>query len=875
MVRFDNGWRLLLLMILAGTLLLGGCAKYQARSAFQEAEALVAAEAYDKAVEKYFEATQNDPGNTTYKLKLAAGRTRASAFHINKARRLAKEGKVEEALAEYRLARGFDPSLEVAATEAKQLEGLLKARELAEQGITLYGERRYAAARQTLTQTLALDPQNARALELQKLLDAKYRPVVMDGVELDIASDEPVTLKLKQANLKEVFGILGQLSGINFILDDELKEKPITVLLEKGTFSQAMELILQMGGVGKKVLNGKTIIIYPQTKEKAKQYEDQIIQSFYLSHIDAKKAVNLLRTMLQLRKVYVHEERNALVIRDTPDTIKLAERLLLAADRADSEVLFDVEVLAVRDSDALKFGPKLSNYGTTVTFTDAVNAEGNPILTDIFVQSLNNIQTFYTLPSASFDLAKTLSTSELLASPKIRVKNNEKAKVHIGKRDPIVTTTNIGTSDQTTQNVQYVDSGIKLDIEPSVQLDGTVLAKITLEVSNATRLDSRDTTGTSPVALTTTNAQTSLVLIDGTRTILGGLYEVNQSKNKSSFPFLGDIPLIGSLLSSFDNSEEKREIILSITPYIVKKVEVPETDIATIWSGGEEELMNRPKFGAFAQPLLSEVESTRLSAAPAQDRTDRPAPFSALQGQIAPMPIGPEAEQLPATAVPGEGVPTMIPAPPESAQRPTPAAEAPAGLTAASLLALPMPGTGQPGPAAPPAGVAAPRPTPAAVPEFQPTAEMKPGESPIILPPLPKPAPKLSFSGATGAKVGEEIVLVAQVANIEQLYSAPLFVNYDPARLELVTVSEGSFLAQQGQSTVFSHSPNPATGQAVIGYKQGIGGGGASGGGALFSLTFRAKAPGAAQVELNRVNFRDPAGARLAVDPVTVTLDIK
>ncbi len=117
-----------------------------------------------------------------------------------------------------------------------------------------------------------------------------------------------------------------------------------------------------------------------------------------------------------------------------------------------------------------------------------------------------------------------MSTTELLASPKIRVKNNEKAKVHIGKRDPIVTTTNIGTTDQTTQNVQYVDSGIKLDIEPNVQLDGTVLTKITLEVSSAERLNADDATGTSPIAITTTNAQTSLVLIDGSRTILGGLY---------------------------------------------------------------------------------------------------------------------------------------------------------------------------------------------------------------------------------------------------------------------------------------------------------------------------------------------------------------
>lgn len=951
MVRNNTRWRWPLLILL-GILLLSGCAKYQARSAFEEAEELVAAEQYDQAVEKYFQATQDDPGNTTYKIKLASGRTRASAFHINRARQFGKEGKIEEALAEYRLARGFDPSLEVAAVEARQLEGILKARDLVEQAFEQYREKRYSTARKTVKEVLTLDPQNARVLELQKQLETKVQPVVMDGVELDVSSEEPVTLRLKQANLKEVFGILGKLSGINFILDEEIKEKPITLLLEKGTFAQAMELILQMGGVGKKVLNGKTIIIYPQTKDKAKQYEDQIIQTFYLSHIDAKKAVNLLRTMLQLRKVYVHEERNALVIRDTPDTIKLAENLLKAADRADSEVLFDVEVLAVRDGDTLKVGPKLTRYGTTVAFSESVGTDGNPVL-DPFVQSLNGIQTFYTIPSVTYDLAKTLSTSEILASPKIRVKNNEKAKVHIGKRDPIVTTSGSATDAQyQTQNIQYVDSGIKLDIEPNVQLDGTVLTKISLEVSNATRLDSGDTTGQSPVAVTTTNAQTSLVLIDGTRTILGGLYEVNQSKNKTTFPILGDIPIIGSLLTNFDNSEEKREIILSITPYIVKKVEVPAPDIATLWSGGEEELMTRPRFGSFAQSMVSEVESTSLSASPAQAK-QLPSPASSLQGRVDPMPNRSETEPFPA----GES-PVVPPFEPALPRGPDGASLMAPGFTAESLMAMPMPGTKPQPPLSPtatptvkPAQAVPPKPvqvTPAAVPvppvaavppsapapEAAPvppatavppvaatppaTAVAPPVQAPaavpvpvpvptpvvepvplpapvpaaapaesvtpvkpaaegelLTLPPLPKPSPRLSFVGDTKVKAGAEFALTAQVANIEKLYSAPLFVTYDPALLELVTVTEGNFLAQFGQSTVFSFSPNAADGQVVIGYKQGVGGSGATGGGALFTLKFRSKGAGTAKVELNRINFRDPAGIRLNVEPATVDLVIK
>ena len=883
----------MLLAILLLAAALAGCAKYQAKSLYEEAEALVAAEQYDEAVERYFAATQDDPGNTTYKIKLASSRTRAAAFHINKARTLAREDKLDEALAQYRLARGFDPSVEVAALEAKQLQAIIDARQKLEEGFVRYREKRYVAARQVAKEVLKVDPQNVKANELIKLLDAKHQAVVMDGVELDIASNEPITLRFKQANIKEVFGILTQLSGINFLLDDEVKDKSVTVLLEKATFSQAMELVLSMAGLGKKVLNSKTMIIYTQNKEKEKQYEDQVIQAFYLSHIDAKKAVNLLRTMLQLRKVYVHEERNALVVRDKPETIKLAEQILKAADRSDSEVLFDIEVLAVRDGDLLKFGPRLNDTSFTIGFgkldrKDDTENNITVINPSVVTDSLSDLTTFYSVPSATFDLAKELSTSEILASPKIRVKNNEKAKVHIGKRDPIVTTTNIGTTDQTTQNVQYVDSGIKLDIEPNVQLDGTVLAKITLEVSNATRLNERDNTGTSPIAITTTNAQTTLVLIDGARTILGGLYETNATKNKITIPFLGDIPLLGDLVTNFSNNEEKREIILAITPYIVKKVEVPGTDVATIWSGGEDDLMARPKFGAFAQELQSEVESTTPAAAPAQPKPTRPAPFSALQGKVVAMPAAAEAV-LPIPIAPGA---------PAAAAVPPGAPAPPAELSAASLLNQPPPVVSPVAPVAPVAQPAAPvvLPVPPPVPPVAPSAPPvvptpdapfpvapvvpapvpAPAQEPTMVLPLPAKGPaRMTLVGPNATAAGQELTLAVQVGGIDRLYSAPLFVNYDPALLEFVDAKEGTFLGQGGQTTVFSYSPNPATGQVVVGYKQGVGGGGASGDGSLFSLRFRSKAAGTARVELNRINFRDPAGTRLSVEPASASIVIR
>lgn len=836
----------LFLAILLFAAALSGCAKHRALTAFDEAEELVKAEQYDQALEKYVAATADDPSNMSYKLKLAAGRTRAAGRHIRLARELVREDRLKDAQAEYALARGLDPSLEVASVESRQVQNLLEARTLVEDAFARYREQRYPAARQILADVLKREPQNARGLELLALLDSRPRAVVVDGVELDMSSAEPITLRFRQTGVREAFAILSKLSGINFILDEEVKGKTLTVQLENGTFSQALELILQVGGVERKVLNSKTLLVYPATKDKAKQYQDQLIQTFYLSHIDAKKAINLLRTMLQLRKVYVHEERNALVLRDTPETIRLAEMILKAADRADSEVLFDVEVLAVQDSDELKFGPKLATYGTKVGFGDLQpDAEsGNIAIPDSWtVQSLNNLQTWYTIPSVTFDLAKTLNTSELLASPKIRVKNNEKAKIHIGNKDPIVTTTTVaGESTQLTQNVQYVDSGIKLDIEPNIQLDGTVLAKITLEVSAATRLKAatNQSEGEAPVALQVTNAQTSLVLVDGVRTILGGLYETNTAKNKSTIPWLGEIPFLGSLLTSHDNSKTRRELLLSITPHVVKRVEVPEAEVATIWSGGEESLAVGPKFGAFARPLVSEVEATAPAAAPAAAPRREFPPAGQVTAQPGAAPTSPVPSAVPVAAptpAPGPGG-SPLPVAAEAADEVDDVSEVPA-----ETLILEEAST--------PSAMSVP-----------------------VAAAIPVGPPRLDLAAPAATAVGQLVTVEVRVSEVAGLVSAPLFVNYDPALLEFVAASEGTFLGSGGQRTVFSANPGSA-GMVVVGVRQADAGAGASGGGVLYTLSFRAKAAGAAQVGVNRMNFRGAAGMQIPLAPTTTSITIR
>lgn len=848
---------------------IGGCT---ANPAFLAGEDFYRQGRYDEAVKEYAQAFAKQPDRQEYRLRLLSAKDKAAQEHFERGRRLVEQDNLAQAATAFRLALELTPELQAAQVELSKVEQLQQAQKLIEEAEGFYRARKFVQAKANLQQALQIRPNDKRALELLEIV--RQKPVVMmDGFELEITSEKPITLKFKDANIRDVFNILSKLSGVNFIFDEDMRTQNVTVFLEEGTFPQALELLLKMNNLGKKVLNNKNIIIYPRTKDKDKKYDDQVIQTFYLSNIDAKKAVNMLRTMLQLRKIYVHEELNALVVRDTPDTIKLAQQIIESADRADSEVVYDLELIEVNHSDTLQFGPKLSSYsisgglGKVTTTTSgtggtSVTAPSSSNLTS----GLSSLETFYSLPTAQFDFLKTKTDAEVLANPRIRVKNKEKSKVHIGSREPVVTVTING--DNRSDNVQYVDVGVKLDIEPNIQLDDTIVTKLNLEVSN---VSGRQTTssGTQVLTITTTNAQTGLTLKNGERTIIGGLVRDDVSKGKNTVAFLGELPLIGNLFTSHNNTKTKREILLSITPRIVRSVEMPRADVATIWSGGEDDLKAGANFGAFAGIFVPATEQPPVAPSPAQQA---PEGFPVLQqGLHGPPQISAPVEPLATPALPESAVaaPTMEGAPAVGAPTlPSPALPQPATTAPmATPPAQPVPPAPTEAPAAGPA-LPAPPPSPAAeavaqvaIPGSEIAGVAKGG--------------RVFFQGPQLVKVGEQFTLDVQVDEVEQLYSAPLFVGYDAQSLSLVRAEEGSFLKQGGQTTIFTTSDDAERNQLIVGYKQGVGGKGASGSGTLFRLVFRAKAAGKAVMDLNKINFRDPSGNRLSIDRSGLTVEIR
>ncbi|MGE8407422.1 MAG: type II secretion system protein GspD, partial [Pseudomonas sp.] len=291
-----------------------------------------------------------------------------------------------------------------------------------------------------------------------------------------------------------------------------------------------------------------------------------VMRTFYLTSIDANTAMNMVKTMLKTRDVFVDERLNTLTMRDTPDAVRMAEKLLQSQDQSNPEVVLEVEVMEVARSRILDLGLQWPN-----TF-GVLNSEGGGVS---ILNQLRGIDSSRISISPSPQLKINAQDNDIntLASPVIRVSNREQARIHIGQRVPIISATSVPSTQGPviTESVTYLDVGLKLEVQPVVHLNNEVAIKIALEVSNATPLEPTRQ-GTIPVQVDTRNAQTSLRLHDGETQILAGLVRNDHGATGNKIPGLGDIPGLGRLFGSNKDNVGKSELVLSITPRIVRNL---------------------------------------------------------------------------------------------------------------------------------------------------------------------------------------------------------------------------------------------------------------------------------------------------------------
>ncbi len=460
-------------------------------------------------------------------------------------------------------------------------------------------------------------PSHRGALALQRQLEEARIKEQQAGPVLRSRLTKPVTVQFRDANLKMVFDALSRSSGINFIFDREVKtDLKATIYARNVAVEDAIDLILLPNQLEKKVMSDNTVLIFPATPAKLREYQDLVVKTFYLENAEAKNVMALFKTMLKTKDIFIDEKLNLVMMRDTPDAIRLAEKLVAANDLAEPEVVLEVEILEVNRGRLSEIGIK---YPDSATLT-LLDVNGAPTT----VGDLSGINRdrigFSPLPSVTVNLKQLDGYTNLLSNPRIRVKNREKARVMVGDRLPVVSaivTPSTGAA-VTSESVSYLDVGLKLDVEPNVFLDGDVGIKINLEVSNASN---RQTTknGTTVYDIGTRNATTHLRLRDGETQVLMGLIRDDDRRAANKVPGLGDMPMLGRLFSNNLDERQKTEIMLSITPRVVRNVQRGSAQTVEFWSGTEAALRTQPIAlkTAAAAGATSAVPASTTGAAPA------------------------------------------------------------------------------------------------------------------------------------------------------------------------------------------------------------------------------------------------------------------
>ncbi|MCB4812084.1 type II secretion system protein GspD [Methylovorus menthalis] len=526
------------------------------------------------------------------------------------------------------------------------------------------------AAWSILRTILMENPDNKEALQLQASIRASRDVAQSEPPRLKPPFQKPVSLEFRDANIKMVFEALSRATGINFILDKDIRaDAKATVYIRKASIEDAIEMVLATNGLQKKALTETSALIFPNTPQKVKDYKELMIRSFYLTNASAKQVASTLKTVLKTKDVVVDERLNMIVMRDTPEVIHIAEKLVAANDLADPEVMLEIEVLEISRSRLQELGiayPNQISVNSRIPVTTSTAGSGiavsSTVATDapLTLEGLLNLNSsrFDVSPNPSVNFRKTTGDVNLISNPRIRVRNNEKAKILVGDKVPIITTTstaNVGIS----ENVTYIDVGLKLDVEPRITLDDFVNIKIGLEVSS---LGDRTTTrnGATVYTIGTRNASTLLRLKDGEMQILAGLILDDERKNASKLPALGDIPILGRLFSNQEDRKNKTEIVLAITPRILGNISRPDAEISEYWSGTESGISDKPQIAA---PTAN--SSPTVSAATVESAVEAPSAADANGVSAEDAVITPPAAN---TNPPAPAATSPVPAPPPAVE---------------------------------------------------------------------------------------------------------------------------------------------------------------------------------------------------------------
>lgn len=646
------------------TVALVGCASYRTA---KQADHLIEKGNYPEGIRLLRGLAEESPKD--YRMRYLRARDNATQQLLQQARQAILDEKVDVAASLYRQVLAYDPE----QVEARRGLALIDQGKRQSDWLTKAAASHQAGDAESAMQFLSLilteNPQNVPARQLRQTIELQRQRDDLMEPQLRSSFKKPVSLEFRNASVQAIFEVLSRSSGINFIFDKDVKsDSKTTIYAKETTVEDALQLILKTNQLGYKALNDSTLLVYPATGDKEKQYEDLVVRAFYLGNTEPKKVQDMVRALVAPKSMYVDDNLRMLVVRDTLAVIDTVERLVSVYDLAEPEVTLEVEIMEVSDDSLLNLG---ITYPSSVSLSasGAAGKAGQLTMDELVHLNRGNFTAYVPDPFAVLNLKQTSGKANLLANPKIRVRSREKAKVLIGDKVPVITTTTNQTSGSTSESVSYLDVGLKLEVEPEVHVNNDVSINVGLEVSNIVK-EVKSTTGLLTYQIGTRNASTVLRLRDGETQMLAGLIKDEQRESASHVPGLGKLPVLGKLFSSEVDNKSKTEIVLLITPHVVRSLATPSVNSMAFASGTGSKATTRPlRLGAVAQyssvnekMILPDAEkvSPDLSGAtssPVADLTVPNVPSSSVTKieVVAPGKISPDQEFTAVIMMHGQG----------------------------------------------------------------------------------------------------------------------------------------------------------------------------------------------------------------------------
>lgn len=745
-------------------LLAAGCPKGQ--KDFDQGEKANNLSDVDEAYVYYQKALKSDPNNASYRIKVDQSRFDASQVHMQRGYAERKQGDLQAALSEFQRALFIDPSSSVAEQEIQRTTDLI-----AENG------RAAEAAAQP-------EPEMGAA------------PLASRPPELKPLSNAPITLTMSRDS-KAVFDTIGKLAGLTVIYDPDFVTKQINTTLNNVTLEQALDIVSLQSKAFWKPVTENIIFVIPDQPQKRRDYEEEVVKTFYLGNTvqpqDITEIITGLRQLLDMKRLQQLNSQNAIIARDTPDKLALAEKMIRDIDKAKPEVVIQVEVVQARTDRMRALGilpgqtasaaivPNTTTTSTTTGTTTNSGTSSPGTITLSQLRGITNSDIALTIPSITANAVLTDAYTRIIQNPEIRSIDGQPAKLRVGDKVPVATGSfqaGVGVGSTGGAGVvnplvntqfQYLDVGVNVDITPRVHPNHEISMKVKVEVSSVT--GTATIGGIQQPIISQRTIEHDIRLKEGEVSVLGGLFEKDDSRTLNGWPGLAKIPILRYFFSEDSSDKQDNEVLIVLTPHIVRMPEWTKANLQPLYSGTETNVQVRRE--------------------------------ASIRAPVIQPPAPPAAQQAPLVN--------------------------PGGVA------------GAPGNNGPPANAQATSPANSGAPA------------------------RLKFEPQSVAlKVGQEAMVAIAVDNVNDLFSIPLLLQFNPAVISIEEVEHaagesghGGFLSGGTQEIAIVDRVSPENGQAIISATRQPNTAGVSGSGTLLALKIKALAPGTSNLSIVQVNAKD------------------